>query len=80
MADNPGDDFAETIMAYVNEPQRLRALSPTRYDLIDKHKARWLASGQPKMNFWERAARGGPARTLRPSRPPTIWERAIEAK
>lgn len=80
MADNPGDDFAEAIMAYANEPQRLKALSPTRYDFIDKRKGRWLASGQPKVNIWEQVKRGGPARTLQPSRPPTIWERAKEAK
>jgi hypothetical protein len=79
MADNAGDDFAEAIMAYVNEPQRLKALSPTRYDFIDKRKARWTASGQPKVNIWEQVKRGGPARTLKPSRPPTIWER-VEAK
>jgi len=80
MADNAGDDFAEAIMAFVNEPQRLKALSPTRYDFIDKRKGRWIASGQLKVNIWEQVKRGGPARTLEPSRPRTIWERALEAK
>ena len=80
MADNPGDDFAEAIMAYVNEPERLQALSPTRYDFIHKRKARWLASGQPKMNIWKRINQGGPARTLKPSRRPTIWERVRGAQ
>ena len=45
MTDNPGDDFAETIMAYANEPKRLQALSSTRYDFIDQRKSRWIASG-----------------------------------
>jgi hypothetical protein len=80
MADNPGYDFAETIMAYVNEPERLKAHSPTRFDFLDKRKARWLASGQPKINIWEQVKRGGPARTLKPSRKPTIWDRVKEAK
>lgn len=80
MPDSAAEDFAEAIMAYVNEPERLKALSPTRFDFIDKRKSRWLASGQPKVNIWEQAIKGGPARTLKPSQPPTIWERAKEAK
>lgn len=77
MADNPSDDFAETIMAYVNEPERLKALSPTRFKFIDERKKKWLASGQPKINIWEQAKKGGRARTLQPSSRPSIWERVL---
>jgi hypothetical protein len=80
MATRSAEDFSEAIMAYANEPQRLKTLSPARYDFIDKRKARWLASGQPKVNIWEQVIQGGPARTLKPSRPPTIWERLKEEK
>lgn len=80
MATNPAEDFAEAVMAYVNEPQRLKALSPARYNFIHKRKARWLKSGQPNINFWEQVIRGGPARTLEPSRRPTIWDRVREAQ
>ena len=79
MATNPSEDFAEAVMAYVNEPQSLKVQSPARYQFIHQRKARWLASGQPKMNIWERAARGSP-RTLQPSRKPTIWDRVLEAQ
>ena len=69
MADSPQEDFAEAIMAYVNEPERLKLHSPARYAFIDRRKEKWIASGQPKMNIWERASRGIPApRTLQPSR------------
>ena len=39
--DNPGDDFAEAFMAYVNEPAVLKKYSPRRYEFIDSRKARW---------------------------------------
>ncbi|MDQ6623369.1 MAG: hypothetical protein M3Y86_07785 [Verrucomicrobiota bacterium] len=76
MATNAAEDFAEAIMAYVNEPERLKVLSPARFRFIEKHKARWIASGQPKKNIWEQAKDGSsPARVLKPSRPSTIWDR-----
>lgn len=78
MADNPGDDFAETIMAYVNEPERLKKFSPARYAFIEKHKSLWLASAHPKKNIWEETKQGGPTRVLKPSRPSDIWERTKE--
>lgn len=78
MATNPAEDFSEAIMAYINQPQRLQTLSPARYNFIHQRKARWLASGQPKINFWEEVVRGGPARTLQPSNKPTIWDRVLE--
>jgi hypothetical protein len=79
MASRPDEDFGEAIMAYVYEPERLKTHSPARYKFIDERKARWLESGQPKLNIWERVKRGGRARTLQPSRPQTIWERTKEA-
>jgi hypothetical protein len=79
MTDNPSDDFAETIMAYVNEPKRLQALSKERYNFIDGRKSKWLASGQPKVNIWEQAKQGGSPRVLKPSNPDTIWDRARRA-
>ena len=80
VAENPSEDFAEAIMAYVNEPELLKKYSPKRFAFIEKHKARWIASGQPKVNIWEQVKRGGPARVLKPSQPPTIWERAKESQ
>jgi hypothetical protein len=67
MATNPGDDFAEAIMAYVNDQATLKALAPIRFKFLENHKTRWLASGQPKMNIWKQASQGGAARTLKPS-------------
>ncbi len=78
MATSSSEDFAEAIMAYVNEPERLKKFSPARYDFIDKHKSRWLASAH-KMNIWEETKQGGPTRVLKPSRPPNIWEKTKEA-
>jgi hypothetical protein len=82
MASEPQEDFAEAVMAYVNEPERLKLHSPSRYAFIDRRKEKWIESGQPKMNIWERASRGIPApRTLQPSRQAVepkmnVWERA----
>jgi hypothetical protein len=39
--DNPGDDFAEAFMAYVNEPDVLKKFAPRRFEFIDKRKSRW---------------------------------------
>ena len=83
MTDNPGDDFAEAIMAYVNEPDTLRLLSPTRYKFIDERKSQWAPQAKKHMNVWEAARKGGQPRTLEPRlspRPPNIWERSTQAQ
>lgn len=36
------EDFAESVMAYVETPGVLRARSPARYEFIDQRKALWL--------------------------------------
>lgn len=36
------EDFAESVMAYVETPAVLRARSPARYEFIDQRKALWL--------------------------------------
>jgi hypothetical protein len=38
---NPGEDFAESIMAYVEAPDVLRARSPARFAFIDGRRAGW---------------------------------------
>jgi hypothetical protein len=64
MVVNSAEDFAEAIMAYVNEPERLKKHSPARYTFIDTHKSRWVASGH--------TGQGGPTpRVLKPSKPAT---------
>ncbi len=78
MADNPSDDFAEAITAYVNEPSTLQNQSPARYKFIDDRKSRWGPAAKKRLNIWERVKQGGQPRTLEPSRPSTIWERATE--
>jgi hypothetical protein len=78
MTDNPGDDFSEAIMAYVNEPDTLKTLSPARYKFLDERKSRWGPAAKKRLNIWESVKQGGQPRTLEPGRPPTIWERAKE--
>jgi hypothetical protein len=34
VAGGPGEDFAESVMAYVYSPELLRARSPARYDFL----------------------------------------------
>lgn len=83
MTDNPGDDFAEAIMAYVNEPDTLRLLSPARYKFIDERKSQWAPQAKKHMNVWEAARKGGPPRTMEPHLPPrrpNIWERSMQAQ
>lgn len=41
---NPGEDFAETIMAYVERPAALRARSPARFAFIDSRRASWASN------------------------------------
>jgi hypothetical protein len=38
---NPGEDFAETIMAYVERPEVLRARSPGRFAFVDSRRSTW---------------------------------------
>jgi hypothetical protein len=38
---NPGEDFAESILAYVERPNVLRARSPARFAFIDSRRASW---------------------------------------
>jgi hypothetical protein len=38
---NPGEDFAETILAYVERPDVLRARSPARFAFIDSRRSAW---------------------------------------
>ena len=37
----PGEDFAESVMAFVRAPELLRARSPRRYAFLDQHRSRW---------------------------------------
>jgi hypothetical protein len=39
---NPGDDFAESVMAFLKVPQTLRERSPRRYSFLETRKERWL--------------------------------------
>lgn len=45
--DNPGDDFAESIMAFVEFPDVLKARSPRRFAFIDARKSKWLPKPGP---------------------------------
>jgi hypothetical protein len=38
----PAEDFAEAVMAYVQEPALLAARSPTRLRFVQEHRAQWL--------------------------------------
>ena len=38
----PGEDFAEAVMAYVQEPALLQARSPARFRFIAANRDRWL--------------------------------------
>jgi hypothetical protein len=38
----PGEDFAETVMAYVNGRSALAARSPARFQFLQSHRASWL--------------------------------------
>jgi hypothetical protein len=40
--DSPGEDFADSVMAYVYNPQLLQKRSFARFDFIDKGWQRWL--------------------------------------
>ncbi len=40
--DNPGEDFAESVMAYVYNPQVLLQRSPARYNFINTRRLKWL--------------------------------------
>jgi len=40
--DNPGDDFADSVMAFVYNPQMLKKRSPARYNFIDTRRSKWL--------------------------------------
>jgi len=40
--DNPGDDFADSVMAFVYNPQMLKKRSPARYSFIDSRRSKWL--------------------------------------
>jgi hypothetical protein len=37
----PAEDFAESVMAYVEAPDILKARAPGRYDFIDSRRAGW---------------------------------------
>jgi hypothetical protein len=38
----PGEDFAETVMGFVNARAVLQARSPVRFGFLDSHRASWL--------------------------------------
>lgn len=59
MTDNSGDDFAEAIAAYGNDPGTLKSLSPARYKFIDERKAKWGPSAARHINIWQAAQKGG---------------------
>jgi hypothetical protein len=40
--ENPGEDFAEAIMAFLEFPEVLKARSPRRFAFIEARKAKWL--------------------------------------
>ena len=42
VAGGPGEDFAESVMAFVHEPQVLLSRSPRRYHFLFNRKERWL--------------------------------------
>jgi hypothetical protein len=77
---SPGEDFAEAIMAYINQPEALKTLSPARYKFIDERKAKWGPAAKQHMNVWEAAKKGGQPRTLLPAEKPNIWEAAKAGK
>ncbi|HTG33550.1 MAG TPA: DUF4157 domain-containing protein [Thermoanaerobaculia bacterium] len=42
VAGGPGEDFAEAVMVYVNNPGLLRSRSPERYRFLDRRRESWL--------------------------------------
>lgn len=41
MVNSPSEDFGETIMAFINKPELLKARSPRRFKFVEDHKAKW---------------------------------------
>jgi hypothetical protein len=72
MTDNPGEDFAEAVMAYVNEPDTLKSLSPTRYKFLDARKSAWAPSAKKLLDPQEAEKQGGQPRTLEPGKQVTL--------
>jgi hypothetical protein len=42
MVTNPGEDFAEAIMTYINDRPLLQSRSPHRFQFINTHRSQWL--------------------------------------
>jgi hypothetical protein len=66
---DPGEDFAEAVMAFLKFPQLLKDRSPRRFRFLETHKQRWLPKPKtPSPGLGSAGAKVGPS-TINPPPP-----------